>query len=95
MEARKIVAWNLRRLRVEKGISQDDLALEAGVERAYVGHLERATRNPTVDTLDKIATALGRPLRELFDDVPKGAQAIKPLRGGRKSSGLQRMKSRP
>ncbi|TIU40935.1 MAG: XRE family transcriptional regulator, partial [Mesorhizobium sp.] len=34
MEVQSLVAWNLRRLRVERGISQDDLALSAGDERA-------------------------------------------------------------
>ncbi|WP_319945985.1 helix-turn-helix transcriptional regulator [Mesorhizobium sp. AR07] len=58
MDVRQLVAWNLRRLRVANNISQDELALRAEVERAYVGHLERATKNPTIETLERLASAL-------------------------------------
>ncbi|TAX38541.1 helix-turn-helix domain-containing protein [Rhizobium leguminosarum] len=84
MNGRALVAWNLRRLRVDQLISQDKLAADAGVDRAYLGGLERQTENPTVDLLDKIAEALAVPMEELFrmplpsDDPPQ------PLRGGRK-----------
>jgi transcriptional regulator with XRE-family HTH domain len=48
MDVRQLVGWNLRRLRVMRGISQDELALQADVERAYVGHLERGAKNATL-----------------------------------------------
>jgi hypothetical protein len=44
MNAQQLIALNIRRLRVAKGSSQDDLALIAGVERSYTGHLERGTK---------------------------------------------------
>ena len=62
MEGRALVARNLRRLRVKRGVSQERLAIEAGIDRAFTGQLERARENPTVDTLDKLANALGGPL---------------------------------
>ncbi len=84
MEVRALVATNIRRLRVERGISQDDLALAAGVERAYVGHLERATRNPTIETLSKIAKAMDIHIRELFLEPREGDRPPATLKAGRK-----------
>ena len=84
MRGRTIVAWNVRRLRIARGISQDDLALIAGVERAYVGYLERGKRNPTVDTLEKLSEALVCQMAELFSAIDEGVPTIKPLKPGRK-----------
>lgn len=79
-----MVAWNIRRLRVAKGISQDDLALEAEIERSYVGHLERGKKNPTVETLEKIARALNCTVAEFFSEVPEDANQLAPLKAGRR-----------
>jgi len=84
MDARQIVAWNIRRIRVAKGISQDDLALSAGIERSYAGHLERGRKNPTVLTLEKLALALGCEIGELVAPRPEGATELKPLKSGRR-----------
>ena len=85
MEVRALVAWNIRKLRVKKGISQDDLAHMAEVERAYVGHLERATKNPTILTLEKIARDLEMPVSELFV-APSDGEKLLNLKPGRKPS---------
>jgi transcriptional regulator with XRE-family HTH domain len=58
MDIRKQVGLNIRRLRVEQGISQEALAADAEVERSYMGGLERGIRNPTVELLDRIARVL-------------------------------------
>jgi transcriptional regulator with XRE-family HTH domain len=87
MEIRSVVAWNLRRLRVIRGVSQDDLALTAGLERAYVGHLERGGRNPTVLTLAKLAEALECHVTELLADPPEQASRLATLPPGRKGAG--------
>ncbi len=84
MKGRALVAWNLRRLRVERGISQEKLAADAGVDRAYLGGLERQAENPTVDLLDKIAEALALSVSELFTVPERGAERPKPLKSGRK-----------
>lgn len=84
MKVQLLVAWNLRRLRVAKGISQDDLALSADIERAYVGHLERGTKNPTIETLEKLADALGCHISAMFAEPPAGAEPLAPLKGGRR-----------
>lgn len=84
MKGRALVAWNLRRVRVARGLSQERLAADAGVDRAYLGGLERQAENPTVDLLDKVAEALAVPLGELFVAPAEGAAPPTPLRGGRR-----------
>ncbi len=83
MKARGLVARNMRRLRVGKGVSQDAFAVDARIDRTYVSRLERQLENPSVDVLERIARALDVDIRVLFD--PKGAQGrVAPLPGGRK-----------
>lgn len=86
MKGRKLIAWNLRRLRVQKGISQEKLAADAMVDRAYLGGLERQEENPTVDLLDRIAKALSVQLGEFFLRPKAGEKPPGPLRAGRKAS---------
>ena len=69
MESRRLIAHNIRRIRLTKRLSQEDLALEANVDRTYVGGLERAARNPSVDILDKLAGALEVKTAEFFSDI--------------------------
>lgn len=54
----KKIGANLRRLREKKGVTQEELALSAGLNRAYIGYIERGERNPSTETLVKIAKAL-------------------------------------
>lgn len=61
------MARNLRRLRVERELSQDDLAAEAGVRQALISAIEVETANPTLETLDRVAAALAADLAKLFD----------------------------
>ena len=49
----------LRRFRTERGLSQDRLANLAGVDRAYVGGIERAERHPTWEVIERLLAALG------------------------------------
>ena len=58
MKLRRIVAQNLRRLRQDRGLSQEELADLAGLNRNYVGMVEREENAPTVDTLEALAKAL-------------------------------------
>lgn len=60
------IAANIRSLRNQKNITQEKLALEADLNRAYIGYIERGERKPSVDTLDKLAEVLGVKLCELF-----------------------------
>jgi transcriptional regulator with XRE-family HTH domain len=48
----------IRELRAERGWSQEELSLKTGVHRNYIGGIERAERQPTVETVAKLAAAL-------------------------------------
>lgn len=86
MKGRARVAWNLRRLRAERGVSQERLAADAAVDRSYVSDLERATENSSVDLLDRLAAVLECGIEEFFVIPPEGAERPKALKSGRKSS---------
>jgi transcriptional regulator with XRE-family HTH domain len=58
MKLRRVVARNLRRIRREQGLSQEELADRAGLNRNYIGMIEREENSPTVDALDLICKAL-------------------------------------
>jgi transcriptional regulator with XRE-family HTH domain len=84
MDGRTLVGLNVRRLRVAKGISQERLAFDSGVDRSYLGGMERGEENPTVDVLDRLAATLTVQLRELFSEIDPNA-VERGLRPGRKS----------
>ena len=63
------LGMRIRYLRKQKGMSQEDLALESGVNKNYLSDLERGERNPTVLVMEKIATALGIDLSTLFKGI--------------------------
>ena len=50
----KKIGQRVRKIREEKGTTQEQLALDAGLNRAYIGYIERGERNPSTDTLVKI-----------------------------------------
>lgn len=57
----------IQELRKERGMTQEDLAGEVGVDRSYMGFLERGEKNATLDKIGKISKALHIKLKELFD----------------------------
>lgn len=57
---------SVQTLRKEKGLTQEDLAEEVGVDRSYMGFIERGEKNPTLDKVQKIADALDVDASELF-----------------------------
>ena len=68
-QERKILALNLRRLRAERGISQEGLADLAGLHRTYVGSIERSERNVSIDNIAKLAAALRIEASELLKET--------------------------
>ena len=59
MDMRKLVGRNLRRIRINKGMTQEDFAERSGFSQQYLSGLERGQRNPTIITLYELAEALG------------------------------------
>lgn len=55
---RQILATNIRILRNGRGWSQEDLGAEAGLHRTFIGAVERAERNLSLDNAEKLAVAL-------------------------------------
>jgi hypothetical protein len=86
MNGRKLVAWNLRRLRVRQGCPR--------VDRAYMSRLERELENLTVGLLDRLAKALSAHISELFIEPRTGEPRPRPLPGGRHSQQPGRGKKR-
>jgi len=59
MDMRKLVGRNIRRLRNQAGLTQEQFAEKSGFSQQYLSDLERGLRNPTVVTLYELAQALG------------------------------------
>lgn len=60
------VGARIRHFRHLRGLSQEQLALQAGLNPAFLGHLERGLKSPTITTLTKVVTALDITFEELF-----------------------------
>lgn len=69
MTIEKQLGMRIKYLRGKKRWSQEDLALEADVNKNYISDLERGMRNPTIKVLEKIANALEISLEELFKGI--------------------------
>jgi len=59
----------IKSLRKEAGMSQEELAYRASISPAHLGQIERALKNPTLDTINSIAQALGISLSQLFEET--------------------------
>lgn len=84
MDAQALVAFNLRRLRVARGLSQEALAVDADIDRTYVSRLERSLENPSVAVLSRLAAALNIDIAEFFNRPLPGSPEPQVLRKGRK-----------
>ncbi len=76
MEIRDILALNLRTLRQARGMSQEELAHRAEIDRTYVSALERSVYAVGIDVLDRLARALG----------VQAADLLRPPRAGNKNT---------
>jgi transcriptional regulator with XRE-family HTH domain len=61
----EVFGRNVRRYRIDRGLSQEQLAEKAGLHRTYIGMIERAEKNITLCNVDKISTALSVSLSDL------------------------------
>jgi transcriptional regulator with XRE-family HTH domain len=68
MDIQLKIGKRVKELRIEKKLSQEALAIDANVERAYVSHLESGRRNISIKNMEKILDALGVSFAEFFGD---------------------------
>lgn len=79
--ARRRLARRVRLLRIARGWSQETLAALSGLHRTYIGAVERAERNISLDNIEKIAGAFDLPVSVLLDDIePAVLRALAPYR---------------
>jgi transcriptional regulator with XRE-family HTH domain len=69
--ARLIFAENLRKARLAKELSQEDLAELANLHRTYIGSVERAERNVSIDNMERLAAAVGISLPSLLQEAKR------------------------
>lgn len=68
MKLKKIFSNNMRKFRIEKELSQEELADKAKVHRTYIGSVEREERNITINVMEKLSIALERPITDFFKE---------------------------
>ncbi|MEM5434694.1 MULTISPECIES: helix-turn-helix domain-containing protein [Paraburkholderia] len=66
ISARQQLASSLRRLRAERGWSQEELAARCALDRSFLAHVERGARNISIDNIEKLAHALDVRIADLF-----------------------------
>ncbi|WSH65632.1 helix-turn-helix transcriptional regulator [Rhizobium ruizarguesonis] len=84
MDTRGRIAWNLRKIRADKKVTQENLAVDAGVDRTTISGIERGDYNISVDLLDRIAAALAIDIAVLFAVPSSGEIPPAALPAGRK-----------
>lgn len=72
MGIREVFAQNLKTLRQAKGLSQEELAHRAEVDRTYISSMERCVYGASIDVVDKLAEVLGVEAADLLKRVPLG-----------------------
>lgn len=58
---------NMKRIRLEKGMSQGDICRRLGLDRSYISNVESGNKNPTLATIEKIAKALTVKVKDLLE----------------------------
>lgn len=85
MDMRKLVGQNVKRIRREKRLTQEQFAERSGFSQQYLSDLENGKRNPTIITIHELANALGVTHIELLDvdrSLPKGDRMKRTPRKG-------------
>jgi transcriptional regulator with XRE-family HTH domain len=84
MDGRALLAKNLKRIRLSRRISQERLAADSGIDRAYVSEIERGQGNATIDLLDRLAGVLEVEIGELLSASAVGDETPLALPRGRR-----------
>ena len=66
MTINKRFGKRVREVRMNLGLSQEELGFKSGLHRTYISDIERGVKNPTIVTIDTLAKALGMSISELF-----------------------------
>jgi len=74
-EISKLIGQRIRNYRTQKNLSQEKLAEAAGCHPTYIGQVERGEKNATLESIEKIASALNIPLSQLFEKLGDGETA--------------------
>ncbi|MDX6739432.1 XRE family transcriptional regulator [Actinocorallia sp. A-T 12471] len=77
MPVRDVVAANVRRIRLARGLSLRELSEETGVSKALLSQIERGVANPTIDVLSRVAVALGESFVELARPRMGGPEVLR------------------
>ena len=75
-ELEQAIGLRIRKLRLEKGLTLDDLATASGVSRAMISRIERAEASPTASLLARVCAALGLSLSAFFAEEGQGASPV-------------------
>ncbi|MDG2520518.1 helix-turn-helix transcriptional regulator [Caulobacter segnis] len=67
MDWQSTLARNIRQLRQDKGLTQEQLAVDSSIDLTYLGGIERGRRNPSLLVMARIADALGVSLPKLLE----------------------------
>ena len=73
--ARDLLARNLRRIRLERGLTQERLSHESGVMQSHLSEIEAGKRNASIDVIGAVALALGVPVADLLEERRDAAKA--------------------
>ena len=79
-EIAKIIGQRIRGYRNEKNLSQEKLAEMAGCHPTYIGQVERGEKNATLESVEKIASAMSVPLSKLFEKIGEDVSDGIPLK---------------
>ena len=80
MNIREILAINLRRLRHQRGLSQEELAHQAKIDRTYISALERSIYAAGIDVVDRLARVLGVEAADLLTKPTAGSASKRKTR---------------
>ncbi|MBC3898719.1 helix-turn-helix domain-containing protein [Acetobacterium malicum] len=75
----KILGKRIRSYRIQLGYSQERLAEKSSCHPTYIGQIERGEKNPTIESIEKIAKALGISLSQLFEKIDTENQSDKAI----------------
>ena len=93
MEFRDRIGTNVRKLRQRRNLSQEALSLSAGIDRGYVGRIERSEYSVSADTLEKLAFVLGGDPSEFTTPIPKQSKSVAGSADGESASIVNRIRS--